>query len=207
MTRREIVSRLRNDLNAHSADSVLTNRHLWNAFWTTSRVLIQREADTNKLKDQYASFKSYDLNTEQVDIYEGTCVPISCIACRVELPKVLTSKTGLVYSFLGSPDFHTRYVIVSPFEFQVKTKIKGSATRYAFVEGGFLYLSKCLPCLKLLAIPEEDDIEVGGVCSIMDEPVGISDYLVEGALILAKESLSFALQVPYDHSANKNTQA
>ena len=206
MTRREIVSRLRNDLNAHSADSVITNRHLWNAFWTTSRVLVQREADANKLKDQYASFKSYNLDTEEVDKYEGTCVPISCISCRVKLPKVLTSKTGLVYSFLGSPDMFTYYVIVSPFEFGIKAKIKGTKTRYAFVDGDFLYLSKCIPCLKLLAIPEEDDLEVGGVCSIMDEPVGLPDYLVEASLVLAKQSLSVALQVPYDHSANKNPQ-
>lgn len=206
MTRREVVSRLREDLIEHFDDSVLYNRHLWNSFWTASRVLIQREHDANKLKNQNI-FQHYNLDTEEVNLYEGSCVPLECVSCRARIPKIVMSKTGLVYSFLGSPDMSTRYNIVNPSDFIVKSKIKGVRTRFAFLEGDFIYLSECIPCLKLMAVPEDAKDATDGTCSVMDIEVEISDYLIEGALTIAKESLSATLRKQYDHVPNKNAAA
>lgn len=207
MTKREIVSRLRQDLNEHFSDSVLFNRHLWNAFWTASRVLVQREADNNKLKDQSRNFKTYNLDTEDVNLYEGTCVPLECIACRAKVPKLMVSKNGPIYGFIGSPDMHTSYTVVSPLEYAIKTKITGTKAKFAFIEGDYLYFSKCLSCVKLVGIPDGDDDADGASCSVMDDSVAISDYLIEGSLAMAKQSLTVVLQKPYDHVANKNTQS
>lgn len=203
MTRREVVSRLRGDLNEHFGDSVIYNRHLWNDFWTASKVLIQRESDVNKLINQHI-FKPYNLDTEEVNLYEGSCVPIECVACRVKLPKVIMSKTGMVYSFLGSPDMSTRIYVVNPSDFIVKSKIKGNRALYAFFEDDYLYFSKCMPCVKLLAVTEDSDEPTDGKCSIMDQEVGMSDYLLEGAFALAKESLMVALRKQYDVVPNKD---
>ncbi len=205
MTRRQIISRLRLDLKEHFSDSVLYNRHLWNAFWTSSRVLIQREADANKLKDQNV-FTSYNVDTEEINMYEGSCVPLECISCRVKFPKPLMSKTGPIYSFVGSQDMSTKYTIVNPQEFVIKSKIKGIKERYAFLENDYLYLSKCIPCLKILVAPEDDSLSVEGKakCGLLDETVSLTDYLIEASLAIAKESLSVFFRKGYDHTATKN---
>ena len=205
MTRRQIISRLRLDLKEHFSDSVLYNRHLWNAFWTASRVLIQREADANKLKDQNV-FTAYNVDTEEINAYEGSCVPLECISCRAKFPKALFSKTGPIYSFVGSVDMSTKFTLVNPQEFVVKSKIKGIRERYAFLEGDYIYLSKCIPCLKILVAPEDDSLSADGKqkCGLLDEQVSMSDYLVEASLAIAKESLSVFFRKGYDHTATKN---
>jgi hypothetical protein len=205
MTIREAVSRMRHDLNSHYADSSLYNRHLYSAFWAASRLLIQREADQNRMSDQSRAFTSYNLDTEQVDMYEATCVPLSCISCRAKLPAgILTSKTGPIYGLLGSPDLSTRYAIVTPMEFEVKSKIKGTSARYAYIENGYLYLSKCIPCLKLLAVPSDvPALSAGGTCSVLDSDVPVPDHLHHAAFALAKEAVITALGKPYDTAVNK----
>ena len=207
MTPRQITSRLRADLKEHFDDSVLYNRHLWNAFWTSTRVLLQREADANKLKDQMV-FSSYNLDTEEVNLYEGSCVPLECISCRVKFPKPVMAKKGPIYSFVGSPDLSVKYTIVDPQEFVVKSKIKGVRERYAFLEGDYLYLSKCIPCVKVLVAPEDDATTIDGkpVCGILDQEVVLPNYLIEGGLALAKESMMVFLRKAYDPTANKNEQ-
>lgn len=206
-TRRTIVNRLRHDVNEHSSDSQIFNRYLWNAFWSASRLLVQREADANKLVDQDV-FTSFHIETEQVNMFENTCVPIDCIACRAKLPKPLMSKSGPITSFIGSPDMSVSYTIVTPMEFTIKSRIKGVRERYAYIDGDYIYLSKCIPCLKAViateqdVVPDKDGEKIA--CGILDTPINIPDFLIEGSLAIARENLRLALSKPYDHSANKN---
>lgn len=207
MTIRETVSSLREEMKETSADSVLSNRHLWNAFWRSSRVLLQREADANKLRDQNV----YDVlmvDTEEVNMFEGTCVPLDCVVCRAKIPKPLMSKSGFIYNFIGSPDLSTSYSVVSPFEFPIKAKIKGTKEKYAYLEGEYIFFSKCVPCVKIVGLFEEfDDTDTKGLCSIMDRAVNIPDYLIEGAMRMAKENLGIFLQKQQDHVPNKDTKS
>lgn len=203
MTIRDVVSRLRHDIREHSQDSVFYNRHLWNAFWTSSKRLIQIESDENKLKDQNNLFKSFHLDTEEVNIYIGSCVPLECIACRAKMPLLLSSKNGVIYNFIGSPDQGLRYSLVTPFEYSVKSKIKGTSAKYAFIEDGYIYLSKCIPCIKIVGIPDEfSDTQTKGQCSILDNSISLPDYLIEAAIRMSKENI---INKPYDHVPNKNT--
>jgi hypothetical protein len=116
------------------------------------------------------------------------------------------SKTGPIYSFVGSPDMSVKYTVVNPQEFVIKSKIKGVRERYMFLEGDYGYLSKCIPCLKILVAPDEDPTSVkgGNQCGLLDEEVTLPDYMVEASIALAKQSLTIFLQKQYDHSANKN---
>lgn len=202
-TRRQIVSRLRKDLVEHFDDSNLYNRHLWNSFWSAAKLLLQREADAAKLVSQNV-FTPYSLDTEEVDLYADTCVPIECISCRVKIPELLMSKDGMIYSFFGSPDMSIKYNIVGAAEFAMKSKVKGISSRFAFLEGNYLYLSKCLPCVKLLAIADGPAAPPAGKCSILDTEIGLPDFLVEGAIAIAKESLTATLSKRYDQVPNKN---
>ena len=205
-TRRQIVSRLRQDLGESTADSMWFNRQLWSAYWDAAKMVIQRANDENKLVNQSQIFKKFNLDTEDVNGFEDTCVPLDCISCRVKLPEpILHSKVGPVYAFLGSPDMYTQYVIVTPQEFIIKSKIKGTKMRFAFQEGDFLFLSKCIPCVLYRAFPDEL-LEGDGKCSVMDQEVPVPGYLEDSILKMAKEAL-VGKQGNYDHVANKNTQS
>lgn len=206
MVIRDVTSRFRNEVKEHYHDSVLSNRLLWNIFWTASRLVLQRNADDNKLWNQNI-FTTINVDTEEVNKFAGTCVPLECAICRAKIPKPLTSKTGFIYNFVGSPDFHTSFSVVNQFEFGVKTKIK-TATNFAFIDGEYMYFSKCLPCVKIVGLFEEfSDTQVSGLCSVMDTEVNLPDYLIEPTLRMAKENLGIFLQKTYDHVANKNTQS
>jgi hypothetical protein len=201
MTIRAVVARLRADINEVRGDSPFTDRHLWNAFWTSSRLILQREADSNVFRDSKA-FRTINANTETVNMFEGTCVPLECAVCRVKIPKPLIGKKrGFIYNFIGSPDYHTSFSVVTPFEFSVKTKIKGTKTNYAYIDGDYLYLSKCLPCLKIIALFEEFGDSGGGGCSVLDNDVNMPDYLIENSIRMAKENFT---KGPVDHAANKS---
>lgn len=202
-TKRQVVSRLRGDLKEVSGDSVLSNRHLYDAFWTAGKLLLQRENDSQKLKS-IRNFKEYNLKTEEVDILADSCVPKECIGCRVKIPKPVFSKNGLIYRFLGTPDNSISFNIVTPFEFANKLKLKGNKSKYAYIMGDYLYLSTCYPCVKLIGLFDEDSTAKEG-CSILDDEVEVPDYLIENALRMAKENLMIFLNKQYDHVPNKNT--
>lgn len=196
MTIRDIVARIRGDLVQVSADSAFTDRHLFNAFWTASRLILQRHADDG-IQINGKSFKSMVLNTEEVNKFDGTCV------CRAKIGKPLMGKKrGFIYHFVGSVDYSTSFSVVTPYEFPIKTSIKG-AGNFAYIDGEYIYFSKCLPCVRVVALFEEygGDSDTGG-CSVMDNEVALEDFLIEAAIRMAKENL---VRAPYDHSANKNT--
>lgn len=202
MTIRDIVARIRGDLVQVSADSVFTDRHLFNAFWTASRLILQRHADDG-IPINGKSFKSMVLNTEEVNKFDGTCVPLQCAVCRAKIGKPLMGKKrGFIYHFVGSVDYSTSFSVVTPYEFPIKTAIKG-AGNFAYIDGEYIYFSKCLPCVRVVALFEEygGDSDTGG-CSVMDNEIALEDFLIEGAVRMAKENL---IRAPYDHSANKNT--
>lgn len=200
-TKREVISRLRQDLRAHSADSIMSNRYLWSAFWDAAKLLLQREHDSGKLKDQ-AIFQPYQIDTEEVNLYEGSCVPLECISCRVKITEPLMAKNGPIYSFFGSQDMFTRYAIVNPTEFEVKAKIKGTKQRYAFIEGGYAYLSKCVPCVKFNMVPSDGLSD--SKCGVMDTAAFVPDYLFDAAVAIAKENITRFLNKPFDYTANKS---
>lgn len=198
MTKREVIHRLRHDIREHSADSVLTNRHLWAAFWNAAKLLMQRAHDDSSLKDQ-SVFETFDIDTEEYNPFDGSCVPLDCIACRAKIPAPVTSKSGMIYSYIGSPDLHTQYAVVNPQEFAIKSKIKGTRQRYAFYENGYLHLSKCIPCLRVSMLP---DVSVGNSCGVMDTVCPVPDYLIDAAIAISKENV--AISKAYDHVADKN---
>lgn len=208
MTIREIVSRLRHDLSEHFADSHLFNRHLFNSFWIASRLMLKREADSNMLPKQTKSYRTYVIDSEMVNKYEGTCVPLECIACRYKLPKLLSGKHGIIYSYFGSVDQSAETLIVDPYSYQVKTQLPGVKTQFAFIEGDYIYTSGCLPCMKLIAIPDTYGDEAGtGACSIMDDDIQIPDHLYEPSFQMARQGLLTSLAKPYDTTPNKTTEA
>lgn len=202
MTIREIVYRLLGDFNQASGDANLTTRHAWSAFWGSMRVLLKREHDLNRLFNSNL-YKTQVLNTETVDKYADSCVPLECAVCRIKLPKVLFSAKGPVFRLVGN-DFNQRFTVVNAFDFENKTKLKGNSTKYAYVEGDYLYLSECVPCLKVGFIPEELDFSDPKGCSILDTALDFPPHLFEPALSMAKQGIGVKFQIPTDTTNNNN---
>ncbi len=200
-SKREAIFRLRQDLREATSDSPMTNRYLWSAFWDAAKLLLQRAHDDGTLRDQNI-FQPYHLDTEEINPFEDTCVPLDCISCRVKVPEPVMSKTGPIYSVLASADLYTRYAVVNPTEFEIKSKIKGTRQRYAYLEGSYLYLSKCVPCIKFSVVPSDGLSE--SRCGVLDSPALVPDYLFDAAVAIAKDNISKFLSKPVDHVANKN---
>ena len=203
MTIREIVFRVLSDLNQTPGDANLSTRHAWSAFWGSMRVLLRREHDMNRLLNSNL-YKTQVFNTEKVDKYADSCVPLSCAVCRIKLPKVLFSAKGPVFRLVGN-DFEQRFTVVSAFDFENKTTLKGNKTKYAYVEGEYLYLSECVPCLKIGFIPEDLDYSSPDGCSILDTSLDFPPHLFEPALSMTKQSISTKVQIPTDTTNNNNS--
>jgi len=200
---RQIVSRLRNDIKEHTGDTVLTNRHLWNIFYTKAQLLLERDKKNIYNIDV---FETASIDTEEVNELEDTCVPICKLSCRAKLPDSVEFKTGLTYRYIATADLSTNFHLVNPSSFIRKTGIQGNKQNYAYLENGYLYLSKCYPCISVSYIPKDltssDDKDT---CSKLDQNTILPDYLIDGAMTAALQELQLFKSVGYDHSQNKST--
>lgn len=197
---KDIVSRIRNSSKEVTGDSVLRNRHIYNAFYTNALLLLEK--DKRNLTKQ-ENFKTVSLETEEVNLLENSCVPLDCMGCRVKLPKITSNKNGLVYRYISSPDKSILYKLTTPLSFQRKTKIKNNLQKYAFVDGDYLYLSECLPCIEISYLP--DAMDDTGICKILEEDVPFPDYLIDMAIKNALTELGIFIQKSQDHTTNKST--
>lgn len=199
---KEAISRVRNTLKEYIADSRLSSRYVWNVIWTTSSYLIEKEKGLHNLD----IFKPISLDTEEVNKYEGSCVPLSCIVCRVKLPSGVEGKKGLIYRYIGSPDLSTTFKLVSPLAFGRKKKIRMNAQNYAFLEEGYIYLDECFPCVKVAYFPNDSDeaLDSTSGCSKLDRESPVPDYLLHAIFKMSFEELTLHARIPFDHLTNKN---
>lgn len=199
---KEIISRGRNMLKEYYGDSTLSARFVWNIVRTIAFQLIDREKNSIY---KVNVFKYVNLDAEEVNLLESSCVPLNCMGCRIKIPKGLENKHGLIYSFLGSPDMSQNWTIVSPNNFKDKKKLRGKG-RYAYIDGDYIYFDKCLPCYKLGYIPEdlEELTTLGEGCSVLELDSPIPDHLLYPVFRMAPQEFALYVQKPYNHITNKN---
>lgn len=201
MTINEATSRLRGMVKEHFSDSVLRDRFLWNIIWSATKLLIHRELQRKDLSN-LSIYQTYNIDVEEVDILEDSCVPDHCFKCRAKVPKLMETESGPVYKFIGTPDYSREFVFTSINSARVKTKIRGNKEAYAYQVGTWLYLTRCYPCIVIVGIPE-GDVKTG--CNKRGAPAPIPGHLEESVFRMAFENLSIFLQKQYDHVPNKNT--
>ena len=202
MTIREGVSRLRQDLKEVSQDSYFSDRGLWNAIFTSGVQYMERDRKNLHNLDIY-TFKSF--NTEEVNLYEESCVPLDCTVCRIKIPNILTLKTGMVYKSLTSPDGSIDFNITDPTSYQRKLKLLRGNKQLAFKEGDYIYLSTCLPCVKFGYV--STDLEDSNSCSRLDDEIPFPEYLLDIIFKSALQSESLAVKKPHDTIQNKDTNS
>lgn len=198
MTKGDVIYRLRSSIKEHSRDSRYSNRQLWNILWTSAKKIMLR--DKNKLSSQNI-FTRFEFETEQVNLLTS-CVPIDCDVCRIKLPNTVESKEGLVYQYIGPPDFSKNFKIVSPQTFRNLLKTRNPGKYYGFIDSDYLYLSKCYPCVIGLLL--SDDITG---CSQLSTKAPIPDFMTDFVVREAIQELAPALTKPADIVANKNDRS
>lgn len=204
MTIGEIVGRIRATIKETTSDSYISNRHIWSSVRTAALMYIKRD------RRFYSSnvFTTETRNPEPVDIYEDTCVPLSCISCRVDLSDVIEDGSGIVYQYITTIDGSKEFKIVTPKQFQIKSKKTKGRELYAYYENEALYFSQCFDCIKISYLKDSlKNSEANSSCGIMDEESFIPDYLLEPSIKTAIQELSITKQIPEDTSTNKSSNS
>jgi hypothetical protein len=220
-TKRELISRLRTSIKEVSADTKFTNRYLWNVIWSAIKLLVKQDADTNrKIYNQSGLWQSICVKMIPVSPILCDCLvlPMDCAVYRSEyrLPAILESANGFVYRFISTPDLSIKFTLVTPFQFDYKSKIRNNREKYVFIHDGYLWSpNSTFGMLILSGVFESDTSKItqfncnkpvdGGDCgSILDSEAGVPDYMDRDVIRVALEELGISRQLQADNLPNLN---
>lgn len=218
MTRREIISRLRNSIKEVSADSQYSNRYLWNVFYTTSKKLLKEDAEKGRIYSQDSFWESICIEMEPVSslLCNCMCIPYNCTVYRSkkQLPRFIESSSGFIYRFISTPDLSQEFTLVSPTLYKTKSKIKYNQDRYVFIFDNYLYSpDHTYPLLVITGLFEEDvsqfkcdntDSEISSCGSKLNTQVSLPDYLIDAGIKMSLTEILPAVQKPQDNLPNNN---
>lgn len=196
MTVRNAIDRLRSDIKELTGDTHLSNRHLYSILKSSRDVLLER----NKDRIYRTGLPKREIDTERVLLSEVSCVSLDCYVCRAKVGNVSNTKDGPLLVGIGSPDFSETFNLVTADRYEDKVSMDPEGN-YAFLDGEYLYLSKCIPCIKVGVV---NNIQGNESCGILDTDVGIPDYLVDALFKMSLESLRWHLSKPLDITQNAN---
>lgn len=227
----DVVARLRNSIKEVSDDSVFSNRYLWNTYLTALRQLIKQDSVAGKIYSTSEVWVPICIQMEPINsLYCNCfCLPYDKQVYRStqKLPKFLESTDGIIYRWLATPDMSRTFVIVSPFQYQVKSKIKYNREKYAFIHDGYLYTPNHeYQLLSMSAFFEEsvDDFMCGKPQGTIPEEIPLNEtsallgecgkklyervqlpaYLEDAVIKMARAELLPLTQVRTDEHPNAN---
>jgi len=216
-----IVARLRDSIKEQSDDSRYTNRYLWSTFYTFAKQLIKQDADKGKIYNDTNIWNPLCIEMEPVSGLYCNCIaiPYDCTVYRSKhkLPNLLLSSSGPIYRFISTPDMSRIFVLTTPFEYIVKSKIKYNNTRYAFIYDNYLYTpSDTYPLIAFSGLfdgPVDDFIcnesdtssSTEGDCRTkLAEKVQVPDYLIDAGIKMALSEILPSTQLVADEITNTN---
>jgi hypothetical protein len=207
-----IVSRLRSALKETTSDSMYSNRGLWNEFISEAKVFIKRDADNErKIYKTTEAWQKVCLKMEKSSpILCNLNIPLtySIYKSLFKLPNLFETSTGPLVQFISTPDNSVNITLVTPLEFQIKTSLRYSKGRFAFIYDGYLWTN--LPYSNLVLSGVFFDTKVDCECnpvvkicsSMLDKPCGVPSYLVAPAVTSTLQKLLPTLNRPTDNVIN-----
>jgi len=205
-------------MNEVTGDSRYSNRYLWNVFSTYSNTLTKEDSDKGKSYNQSNIWETICLKMKPVSISLCTCInlPVDCVLYRSEkeLPKLIESTDGFVYRFIATPDLSKDFTLVTPYTYQVRSKLKYNRTKYAFIHENRLYTPNASYSELIISgifeeVPvgykcNEEIYDVNSSCkSYIDKKITLNDYLVSTAIRMTLQEL-FPTKTPKDEIVNNN---
>lgn len=216
--KKEIIARLRNAIKEVSADSVYSNRYLWHAFATAAKKIIRTAIERGSIFYQNIMWESVCIKMVPISslLCNCYCLPYNCMVYRSEkrIPMFLEGPGGMAYRFIASPDLSEQFTLVTPYQYQVRSKIKYNKEKYVFYHDGYLYTPNAtFPQIIVSAIFEEDITKFDCAyepskvkCGTMLESKSfLPTYLEDDAIKMALQELGMFKQVQQDELPNANT--
>lgn len=219
-----IVSRIRGTIKETTDDSVYSNRTLWYTFFTYAKQLIKESADKGQIYDMSNIWETICIEMEPVSSLYCNCqfLPYDCIVYRskLKLPVFMESGDGFIYRWIATPDLSQDFVLVTPYQYHNKSRIKYNREKYAFIHDGYLYTPKhTFPIISMSALfPEsindflcgksKDELDKSSntTCnSRLDKKIQLPDHLEYAAIKMTLSELIPSIQIPFDENPNSNT--
>lgn len=218
----EIVSRIRGSLKEVTDDSAYSNRFLYSTFMTYAKQLIKQDADTGRIYEMSDIWEPICVEMEPVSSVYCNCqfLPYNCTVYRSKhkLPDFLQSSDGVIYRWISTPDLSKDFVLVTPYQFHNKTKIKYNREKYAFIHDKYLYTpNDHFPVLSVAALfdgdlsmfncnPTEDQVEQSTGCATkLSQKIMLPAYLEAAAIKMVLGELVPTTQLAKDELPNNNS--
>jgi hypothetical protein len=207
-----IVARLRSALKETTSDSMYSNRGLWNEFVSEAKVFIKRDADNErKIYKTTEAWQKVCLKMEKSSpLLCNLSIPLtySIYKSLFKIPDLFETSTGPLVQFISTPDNSVNITLVTPLEFQIKTNLRYSKGRFAFIYDGYLWTNLSYSNLVLSGVFFETKVDcecnpiIKPCSSMLDKPCGVPSYLVAPAVTSTLQKLLPTLNRPTDNVVN-----
>lgn len=217
----EIISRVRGSLKEVTDDSAYSNRFLYSTFMTYAKQLIKQDADSGRIYEMSDIWEPICVEMEPVSSLYCNCqfLPYNCTVYRskLKLPNFLQSSDGVIYRWISTPDLSKDFVLVTPYQFHNKTKIKYNREKYAFIHDQYLYTPKdTFPVLTVSALfegdlsmftcnPTEDRVSQGSCATKLGQKIMLPSYLEAAVIKMTLGELVPTTQLAKDELPNNNS--
>lgn len=219
MTKRELISQIKDQLRQSNADSRLSNRFIWSLIDKHLRWLIKRENNKFHLYDMHEIFQTYKC----VEVIEAPTIDDCCgvkSKCKVwrtanKLPKIYESDAGLliksVFSIDGSVDFMQIEINEYMRKLENPTTRKYDKGKYYYYNNGYLYLPQQEVRMIMVKAYFEDELlnNCESNCVInctpkLDEIVRIPGFILGELMSFVVKDILGILQIQPDEQIDKN---
>lgn len=142
----QVISDVRNDLNAVNLDDYIPARYLHNKLLDTAKLFMKREADNMKLQLYPSIWVTID-NFEMEDSTLIGCSDIAIPKCdrvmksKLQLPAIYTTRYGYLLN-ISSVNYGREYTQITPREYAAikNRRYKDPNKRYFWIYNGYLII-------------------------------------------------------------------
>ncbi len=216
----ESVSRVRNGLKAVREDAFITDRFIYSLIMKYGKTLMERD---NRVKNLFTNSKMFSeipfFRLTQVTTIDG-CYGSLIKGCKImrsvdKLPKISTTKNGMMIKYVSSVDHSVQFIRTSPERYERMKNLssfKYNKSKYYWILNDYIYVPDVdYEAISISALFEEGIGEFlcetgkkSSECTVMQEnELPIPEYLLSEAEQNARTELLPMLQIPVDTSNDK----
>lgn len=146
----DVISDVRNDLNAVNLDDYIPARYIHNKLLDNAKLFIKRDSDERKLQlypSIWVTIDSFEMEESSLigcsDISIPNCTRV--MKSRLKLPDIYTTRYGYLMN-ISSIDFNTQFTQVTPREYALNKsrRYQNPKIKYFWIYNGYLIIPDSL---------------------------------------------------------------
>lgn len=206
MTKREIISLVRNELNTITLDDKISNRYIYSKLITYADIIIKRESDTRRLFNSTNIFSVDDcFKLKESKLINCTTVYIpNCTTVMKSVNKLPTFYSSIYGNLLiiSTLDESNRFEQTTPENYKnIANREFKPRTGYYWINDGYLVIPNSeVEAVKLRWV---DKKEVNQVTSL-DEKIGIPEWLISDVVRMAVVDIRNMRAIVKDENPDMN---